>query len=210
MRITSLLPPAFFILCLNSSFAQQDEASAKTKTVAEAKATPDASALTSDEIKNALLFANKHHVELATLLKQLRDTSPREFERGIRAVNRSAQKIKRLQKKQPSRHNDEVEKWKLDSRIRLMTAQWAMSKDVALEEQIKQLLINRQQVRAVRLSATRDKMAQRLKQINEQIARITREGAVTEEWQRLKKRATSQKQTGQAKKAAKKGDSNAN
>lgn len=147
--------------------------------------------LSVDQEDNALEFAKTHHPELARLLEQLRKTAPSGFNRGIREVYTAAQRLERYRDKQPARFELELQNWKTDSKIRLLTARWIMSQDPKLEKEIRALLRSRQQARIDRLKADRKKLTERLKQLDKQIGMGTAdlEADLEAEWDKLTKRA---------------------
>ena len=153
---------------------------------------PIVTKLSVDQEDGALKFARKHHPELANLLERLRGTSPSGFSRGIREVHSASQRLERYREKQPTRFNVELQNWKTDSEIRLLTAKWAMSQDASLEKRIRALLRARQQSRLDRLSDDRARLAARLKQLDDQIGMGTEELEVdlASEWDRLAKQAS--------------------
>ena len=99
------------------------------------------------------------------------------------------QRLERFRDAQPIRFATELKEWKADSRIRLLAAKWISSQDPDLETRIQELLRERQQTRLERLTKERDRIAERLKQLDMQLVRESGEEALTEEWERLQKRA---------------------
>ncbi len=146
--------------------------------------------LSEEEQQKALDFASQHHPELADLLRTLQKNSPPGFAKGIREVHMVTQRLDRLKEKQPARLEAEIKSWKVDSEIRLLTAKWLMSRDPALEAEIRELLRQRQQGKIDRLNAERNKLAERLQQLDEQIGMDTTqlEADLVEEWNRLSRR----------------------
>ncbi len=153
---------------------------------------PNNATLTTDQQTYALEFARQHHPELANLLVRLQRSSPSGFARGIRDVHSAAERIERVSERQPARREAELKKWKIDSEVRLLTAKWVMSQDPKLEERIQQLLRDRHNAKIDRLHAERDKLAERLHQLDKQIGMSTSdtEAILAAEWQRLTKQAT--------------------
>lgn len=147
--------------------------------------------LTIEEENDALKFARDHHPELAKLLEQLKRKSKTGFARGTREVHATVLRLNRIREKQPARFDAELASWKTDSEIRLLTARWAISKNSNLEEQIQELLRKRQQAKIDRMKAERDKLAERLQQLDNQIGMGTTEleADLASEWGRLSKRA---------------------
>lgn len=148
--------------------------------------------LTEAQEDSALAFAKQHHPELATLLEQLRKKSSSGFSRGTREIHQAAQRLERIRDKQPARFEAELANWQLDSEIRLLTAKWTMSKDTKLVKRIQALLRARQVAKIDRLKAERDRLSQRLHQLDQQIGMGTEEldADLAAEWQRLAKRST--------------------
>lgn len=149
--------------------------------------------LSAEQEQRALEFAKEHHPELAELLQHLRKRSRSGFAGGIREVHHSVMRLDRLKEKQPARYDFELQNWKLDSEIRLLTARWSMSQDPELEARIRELLRERQQVRMDKLKSERDRLAQRLSQLDAEIGMGTAEleADLVAEWDRLAKRAAS-------------------
>lgn len=180
-----------FAVCGNAVGAdeQKKEKKAAAKKQAVQKAIP--TKLTTDQEENALKFAKTHHPELARLLEQLRRKSSVEFKRGIREVHLAALRLDRMKEKQPARFKSELQTWKADSEIRLLSAKWIVSSDKKLEKQIQALLRKRQENRIEKLTTERERLAQRLQQLDDQINMSTSEmeAAIASEWERLSKRA---------------------
>jgi len=172
-----------------SADAQQE------KPPATAKQKRAAGPPTPEQIETAKEFALEHHPELAELLTKLETKSKGDFRRGIREVHRAVVRLERFNERQPERYQFELEKWKLDSRIRLMTARWTMSQSPQLEEQIKALLKERKESHVQRLTNERKRVAKRLEQLDKQIANATDSTNIDAEWRRLRKQASSR--TGQ-------------
>ena len=148
--------------------------------------------LSVDQENVALKFAKKHHPELAKLLEQLHKSSPAGFNRGIREIYIAVQRLERYREKQPARFEADLLSWKIDSKVRLLTARWAMSQDPELEKEIRALLRTRQQAKIDRLKVERERVAERLKQLDDQIGMGTAdlEADLVAEWDRLSKRAS--------------------
>lgn len=147
--------------------------------------------LTTDQEDVALKFAGEHHPDLAQLLEQLRKNSKNGFTRGIREVYGVSQRLERLRDKQPARFETELQNWKTYSNIRLLTAKWIMSQDPALQQQILDLLRQRQEAKLQAMRADRDKLAEKLRQLDEEIDRGTvgLDQDIQDEWDRLTKQA---------------------
>ena len=82
--------------------------------------------------KAAMAFATQHHPELARLLEQLEKSRPNEFARAIRDLNQQLQQLERTREKSPSRYDAQLESWKVESQIRVLTARWSLSRDAEI------------------------------------------------------------------------------
>lgn len=135
----------------------------------------------------ALAFAAAHHPELAELLTQLEQGDPRAFATAIADLDRTRERLAKLEQRQPERHATALEDWKLTSRIQLVLARLALSKDPGLREELAELVRRRQAARSAALEAERDRLETRLARIDSLLAEQQRdpEGAVDRECREL-------------------------
>ena len=122
--------------------------------------------------KAALAFAAKHHPELATLIRQLRRMNPDAYQKAIQELSHTSERLSRLEERAPDRYAAELALWKLDSRIRLLAAQSAMSDEDDRREQIRELLLERADVRLQQLESERARVAARLKRLDRSIEEL--------------------------------------
>ena len=120
----------------------------------------------------AMKFAAAHHPELATLLKQLRKSAPKEFQSAIQDLQRSQQRLEKSREKTPDRYQGELAEWKLNSRIRLLAARLAMGGDEVLEQELREQLTERIKVRQVLLKEEQGRLTRRLEKIQEQLSEL--------------------------------------
>jgi len=197
-RIPSYCFFAIFF-CSTVLLSGQDKARTEKKTVTAAKRT--AVTLTVDQEDEALKFAAMHHPELAELLEMLRSKSRPGFHRGVRELHASILRLERFQEKQPARFDFELQNWKTDSRIRLLTARWVMTQDPDLEKEIRSLLSKRFQMKHDRLKTERQRLVERLTQLDKQIedGNDDRENTLSIEWERLARKTSSSAKSGRQK-----------
>lgn len=119
--------------------------------------------------KAALAFAREHHPELADLLEQLRKNAPKEFAAAVSDLDKSRQRIER-NKSSSERYRLELEEWKVNSRIRLLVARFAMGQDATIEAELRSAIEQRTQLRLALLEEERARLQQRIEKIDEQIA----------------------------------------
>ncbi len=137
----------------------------------------------------AVTFAQTHHAELAKLLSRLKRRNKTQYERAIRELFRTSERLARMQEVNSGRYASSLKMWRLNSGIRLLAAKMTMSNAPQLESQLKDLIIERQNLWLEQLQQDRDKAQARLDRIDESIGKITRdrELAVQNELTRLKK-----------------------
>ncbi|QDU40720.1 hypothetical protein Mal4_50800 [Maioricimonas rarisocia] len=131
--------------------------------------------------KAALAFAAEHHPELATLIRQLRRMNPDAYQKAIQDLSRASERISRFEERAPERYAVELALWKLDSRIRLLAAQSAMSDADDRREQIRELLLERADVRLEHLQQERARLLARVERLDRSIEELqTRRSEVVE------------------------------
>src|SRR6267154_266956 len=117
--------------------------------------------LTPDQQQLALEFAKAQHPELAELLEKLKESNPKEFGRALQDLYRAQQRLSRMSEKTPERFALEISLWKVQSRIRLLTAQMVMEGDAAQDETLKALLSDRRDLKIQLLQLDRTRAAER-------------------------------------------------
>lgn len=147
--------------------------------------------LTKEQQVSALKFAQKHHPELATLLKRLQSKSAPEFNRGIRTLHAASVRLEKMKDRQPARFESDLELWKTESQIRLLSAKWLVSPNDRLKKQIQQLLAIRQSARRERIQAEHDRLTERMQVLKSQLDRSPQElkAALQADWDQLTRRA---------------------
>ncbi|MFO1003296.1 MAG: hypothetical protein U0936_23420 [Planctomycetaceae bacterium] len=150
------------------------------------------------ERKAAMEFATQHHPELARLLEQLEKSRPNEFSRAIRDLNQQFQQLERTREKNPTRYDAQLESWKIESQIRVLTARWSLSRDAELETQIRSLLKQRREAKVAQLKADRERLLEQQRKIDEQLSALSdpMDAQVDKEWEQLAKKAGVPKNSG--------------
>lgn len=118
----------------------------------------------------ALAFAEKHHAELAGLLRQLKRTEPGEFAAAVAEISRTSDRLEKLREKQPEKYDAALREWQLTSRIRLIVARMAMTKDPTLEQELRDVVRERLELRLLPLRAEAERIEKRLEKIRGTIA----------------------------------------
>jgi hypothetical protein len=148
--------------------------------------------------KAAMEFATQHHPELARLLEQLEKSRPNEFVRAIRDLNKQLQQLEITREKNPTRYDAQLESWKLESQIRVLTARWSLSRDAELETQVRGLLKQRREAKMAQLKADKERLLEQQRKIDEQLTALSdpMDAQVDKEWEQLAKKAGNPKNSG--------------
>lgn len=141
--------------------------------------------------KAAMAFATEHHPELARLLEQLEKSRPHEFARAMKDLNQQLLQLERTREKNPIRYEAQLESWKLESQIRVLTARWSLSRDAELETQIRSLLKQRRETKIAQLKADKERLIEQQRKIDEQLTALSdpMDSQVEKEWEQLSKKA---------------------
>ena len=152
--------------------------------------------LSAEKEASALAFAREHHSELAELVENLRSRHPAHFNKAVRELSRTQERLEKLHEaRSQQRYENELAIWKLDSRIRLLSARSAMKESPPDTEQLQELLRQRYDLRTAFQQQERDRLAERVKVLDTQIAESSsqRDAVVAKEFERMTKVAKSKK-----------------
>lgn len=118
----------------------------------------------------ALEFAREHHRELAELVEKLKDGDRKAYDKAVQELYRASERLTRIQDRTPRLYAAELKAWKIDSRIRLLQARMTMAEDTQLEDQLRQALTERAELRIERLKAERTQLQDALRKVDERLA----------------------------------------
>ena len=141
----------------------------------------------------ALTFAALQHPELTNLIGPLKETNPKEYERAIRELFRTSERLALIREKSPERYDIELEAWKFGSRIRVLAARLSMARDPALEQEVRELLAKQLDARVQLMLLDREDLEQRLKKLESQIktAQDVRDKQVEKDFEKVLRSVTS-------------------
>lgn len=179
----ALLAAGVTFIVANNATAQRDgentskTSTANTPTRRRPKRQP--MAWTPGREAAAYTFAKVNHPELADLLDRLKKSpKKRAYQRAIRQLYFDSERLARLKdfdsKSKTKRYGVALKLWKLDSRIRLLTARVAMSKgqDKELQSQLDTALKERIDLRIAQMEADHARTLERAKRLKQQIENI--------------------------------------
>lgn len=176
----------------------QPDSSAKNKSPASNKQTAKGPETPIEREQAALDFAAKHHPELVTLIEPLKTANPKEYQRAIKELCRTSDRLLGIKLRDPVRYELELDAWKFLSQIRLLTARLTMGPDPDLEVQLRDTLKKKAENQLKLYQNERETLQSRLTQVEKQIDRASKsqDQMVQQEYERLLKA------TGRDKKAA--------
>ena len=157
--------------------AQQRSKDDKTNSAQREKANkpkPNASSgMTKAREAAALAFVREHHAELESLLIQLKESQPKQYEQAVRDLFRTSEKLASLQERDRQRHDLELKAWQARSRVQLLSATLLMSpQDKPTANKLKAALLDEAGARRKLLQLDYDRTTKRLERIEAQMESI--------------------------------------
>jgi len=127
--------------------------------------------LTEQREASALAFAREHHDELATLIERLRDRKSKAYHSAIRSLLNDAERLMRIQQRDPKAYPDELALWKNQSKVRLLAAKMARKKKTmeALEKQMRDLLAEQAGVKRRLAERQKKRLEAQLKRVDKRL-----------------------------------------
>lgn len=161
------------LLALGGQVAAQDS------TAGDARRAPrDAKppmAVTPEREAAVMTFVERNHSELKELLAALKTSRPKEYERAIRDLYQTSERLANLKERDPNLFDLELKNWTLRSRIQLLAARMVMVGNDEIRSQLRDLLSEQLAVRAEILKLDRQRAQERLAKIEADIAKVDNE-----------------------------------
>jgi hypothetical protein len=120
----------------------------------------------------ALAFVSAHHPELLKVLEQLKGMQLGEYESAIRQLFQTSEQLSRTKDQDEARYLLDLEEWKIKSRIQLLVARAGLSEDESQDQQLHDLLSKQADLRLARINLERDRATERLKKVEDQLAKV--------------------------------------
>lgn len=162
------------------------------KVAADAKANRDTPISTEMEAE-VTSFVREHHRELLELLTGLKKNLPQEYERAVRELSRQRHRLNQLEGR--DRYASELELWKAQSRARLLAAKVQMDDDEGLRQELRAKLAEIYDLRTAVLERDRERAAERLAKLDEQLKSLRKDRATKLDEQLSTLTKTTQKRT---------------
>jgi hypothetical protein len=119
-----------------------------------------------------MAFIQRNHAELADLLVYLRASQPEEYERAIKEIYRTTQRLAMIQERDPLQYDLEVAAWTAQSRVQLLAAKLKMGSSDDLVNQLRSALQVQSAAKIDLLKHERQKAADRLEKIESDVTRL--------------------------------------
>jgi len=183
---SSFIPPALLVaglFCAQADDVKPDSSksspSAKTSAPAAGSASPKKDAksrpnisITPEREAAVLTFVQRNHAELADLLEVLKTSQPEEYDRAVRDIFRTLERINQIQERDPLQYELEVAAWANQSRVQLLAAKLKMGASDDLVKKLRVALAAQNEAKLALLKHERQKASDRLTKIDSDIARF--------------------------------------
>jgi hypothetical protein len=133
----------------------------------EKSAKPTAPTVGSPEERSAtaLAFVREHHPELVDLLQRLQASNVTEYERAIRELARTSDRLGGMRVRNPERYALELDSWKLKSQIQLLAARASLAPHEDLTAELRDLIARQLELRVAQLELERSELTERLDRV---------------------------------------------
>jgi hypothetical protein len=184
--------------------AQRASANPKRDTKAKLAVTPEREAA-------VMTFVQRNHAELTELLTHLKASRPAEYQRAVRDIFRTTERLALVQERDPEQYELEIALWTAQSRAQLLTAKLRMGSSEELEKELRAAVGVQMDARLSLLKHERQKIAERLAKMDVDISQLEndRESVINQQVDVLTRAARAGAKTG-SKNAAKQGKKNTN
>ncbi len=119
-----------------------------------------------------LNFVRRNHIELAELLAYLKSDQPQDYERAIKEIFRTTERLALIQERDGLQYELEVALWTGQSRVQLLAAKLKMGASDDLVKQLREALTRQNESRLALLKHERQKAADRLEKVEGDIVRM--------------------------------------
>ncbi len=190
LRMRWVLGTLFTALAVLMAPVAAQDAPSKTgqqKVVPRGKRLPG---VTPEREAAVLAFVGQHHPELTRLLTYLQTHQPRQYQRAVRELAMTVERLAQIHERDMDRYDRELQIWKTKSQIDLLTAKWQMQPSDALKTQLRTALTAQARAQHELLLTERERLRLRLQKLDAQIGQFDAglEASVEARLQELTKR----------------------
>ncbi len=144
-----------------------------------------------------MTFVKQHHPELAELLVHLKENTPKEYDRAVRDLFRTSERLAQVQERDSLTYDLELKLWKARSRAQLLAARLQMANSDELQKQLRATLNEEYDMRLQLLQRDRERLTERVRNLAEQFDKLSQRR--DEEIEKQMKQLTSAARGGEVK-----------
>ena len=160
------------LLPLGLLVAQESDAARGKAAVSASREGRPPMAVTPERESAVMTFVERNHPALKDVLASLKQNRPKEYEKAIRDIYQTSERLANLQERDPSLYALELKNWTLRSQIQLLTAHMVMADNEVIRAELRKLLLEQMDVRAEVLRLDRQRARERLERIESELAKI--------------------------------------
>ena len=177
---------AIFALVANGDDRTQTDKSKNNKARVTDRARQQ---LTPERLASARTFVQNHYPELAELLLQLEENHKAEYQKAMRDLYRTSERLGLIRDRDEARYRQELTLWKIRSRIQLLTAKIRMQPNPKLLNELEAALNEELDVRISYLAREKMKLESRASKMAKQIDNLekSRKQTIRNQIQQLSK-----------------------
>jgi hypothetical protein len=127
-------------------------------------------AITPEREAAVLTFVQRNHPELSDLLASLKASQPEEYERAMREIFRTTERLAQIQERDPLQYELEISAWTAQSKVQLLAARLKMGATDELRKQLRAALALQNDAKLALLKHERHKIADRLGKTDREIS----------------------------------------
>lgn len=120
-----------------------------------------------------MTFVKQNHPELAELLIHLKEYVPKEYDRAVRDLFRTSERLAQVQERDHDAYELELKLWQARSRAQLLGARLQMADSDELRQQLRATLNEEYDVRLRLLQRDRERATDRVKGLGDQIEKLS-------------------------------------
>lgn len=122
--------------------------------------------------RRLVTFLREHRPQLLKMMNWLEKNRPEEFQKAIVPLMKTQDRLEALQEKNPDAYENALNDWKLDTDIQVAAARAAVNDTPQNRKTLRELLVRKQAVKVDRLRAARDRLKERIANLNAQIRAV--------------------------------------
>ena len=116
-----------------------------------------------------MAFVKQHHPELIQILNTLKAGDPRGYQRAVRDLHRTSERLISIRERVPQRYDLELKIWKAKSRSALLATRYKMTKDDSIRKELRSVVDSQIDLQLELLKRDVARHQERLDKLNKQM-----------------------------------------